>query len=478
MQDSPFIIRLKSFFLHEMTHEQLTCSQSIESFLKDKSPFPVFLLTGYAGTGKTSLLGAIVKTLASYKIGTRLLAPTGKAAKVLSLKSDRSAFTIHKMIYRRKDKHDDFNTLQLTPNLTQNTIFIVDEASMIGDYTLTKDGNINQRNLIEDLVEFVYSGKNCKLILLGDVGQLPPVGSSFSPALNKEYLEKHFQKLTIHEAHLTQVLRQESASSILKNATKLRNQADPMPQFEIEKDGNICLLNGEQLQDELESSFNNWGTEDTIIVTRSNKRANDYNNQIRARIFWYEDVLCNSDQLMVVKNNYFWLKDQVDIGFIANGETMIVKRIVKYETIHGFEFARVKVILPDYASIDEQEVVVHLETLQSDSPSLSRSRMKELFFEVEKDYYHELNKKKRYDLILADPYFNALQVKFSYAVTCHKSQGGQWENVFIDIGYLPEDSINEEYVRWLYTALTRAKSKVFLINFPKEQLVDGDKMED
>jgi exodeoxyribonuclease-5 len=473
MQDSPFILRLKSFFLHEMTSEQLACSQAIEVFLKDKNTFPVFVLTGYAGTGKTSLLGAIVKTLASYKIGTRLLAPTGKAAKVLSLKSDRSAFTIHKMIYRRKDKTDDFNAIQLTPNLAQNSIFIVDEASMIGDYSLAKDGNVNQRNLLEDLIEFVYSGKNCKLILLGDVGQLPPVGSSFSPALNKEYLVNHFPKLEIHEAHLTHVLRQESASSILKNATILRNQEGFLPQFEIEKVGNITLLNGEQLQDELESSFGNWGTEDTIIVTRSNKRANEYNNQIRARIFWYEDVLCNSDKLMVVKNNYFWLKDQVDIGFIANGETMIVKRIVKRETLYGFDFAHVRVVFPDYESIDEQDVIVHLETLQSDSPSLSRSRMKELFFEVEKDYYYELNKKKRYDLILANPHFNALQVKFSYAVTCHKSQGGQWENVFIDIGYLPEDSINEEYVRWLYTALTRAKSKVFMINFPKEQVLGG-----
>lgn len=473
---SPFITRLHTFFPYEMTNDQRVCADGIETFLKDRSPYPVFVLTGYAGTGKTSLLGAIVKTLHSYKIGTRLLAPTGKASKILSLNSGTSAFTIHKIIYRRKEKTDEFNNIQLAPNLQANTVFIVDEASMIGDFTLSSDGNVNQRNLLEDLIEFVYSGKNCKLILLGDVGQLPPVGSSESPALNPEYLRLHFSKLTIHGASLSEVLRQEHQSSILKNATELRNLGDSyLPQISCEKNGDLVLLNGEQLQDQLESSFSNFGTEDTILITRSNKRANEYNNQIRARIFWYEDVLCSNDSLMIVKNNYFWLKDQVEIGFIANGETMQVKRIVKQEMMYGFEFARVIVVFPNYESIDQQEVLVHLETLQCEGPSLSRQRMKELFFEVEKDYLYEHNKKKRYELILADPYFNALQVKFSYAVTCHKSQGGQWEHVFIDVGYLPDDAVNAEYIRWLYTALTRAKSNVFLINFPKEQLLEAEK---
>lgn len=472
MNETPFLLRVKSFFPHSFTKDQNNCVLLLEAFLKDKHPHPVFILTGYAGTGKTSLLGSIVKTLQSYKIGTRLLAPTGKAAKVFSETSNTSAFTIHKIIYRRKNKTDDFNSLQLSPNLQMNTVFIVDEASMIGDYTMGRDGNVNQRNLLEDLIEFVYSGKNCKLILLGDVGQLPPVGSDYSPALHPEYLERYFQKLSIHSASLLEVLRQENTSSILKNATKIRNQEDSfLPQIEIEKNGDLVLLTGTDLQDQLESSFSNYGTEDTILITRSNKRANEYNNQIRARIFWYEDLLCNSDSLMIVKNNYFWLKDQVEIGFIANGETMQVKRVLKYEEIHGFQFARISAVFPNYESIDEQEVLIHVESLQTDSPALSRARMKELFFEVEKDYMYEPNRKKRYDLILADPYFNALQVKFSYAVTCHKSQGGQWEHVFIDIGYLPEDAVNAEYLRWLYTALTRAKSKVFLINFPDDQLL-------
>lgn len=476
MEDSPFIIRLKSFFVHTMTLDQRACADAIEEFLKDKHPYPLFILQGYAGTGKTSLLGAMVKTLASYKIGTRLLAPTGKAAKVLSLSSENTAYTIHKIIYRRKDKTDDFSTLQLAPNLQANTVFIVDEASMIGDFTVNKDGNVNHRNLLEDLVEFVYSGKNCKLIFLGDVGQLPPVGSSESPALEMNYMQLHYPKLNIHFASLKEVLRQANSSSILKNATKLRNQTTNfLPQIEIEKEGDIVLINGVELQDQLESSFSNLGTEEVILVTRSNKRANEYNNQIRSRIFWFEDYLCNSDSLMIVKNNYYWLKDQVEIGFIANGETMQVKRIIKYESMYGFEFARIKVVFPNYETIDEQEVLVHMESLQVESPSLSRARMKELFFEVEKDYLYEHNKKKRYELILDDPYFNALQVKFSYAVTCHKSQGGQWEHVFIDIGYLPEDAVNEEYVRWLYTALTRAKDKVFLVNFPEEQVLEVGK---
>ena len=456
-----------------MTTDQRVCAEALEVFLKDREGFPVFILRGYAGTGKTSLLGAVVKTLKSYSIGTRLLAPTGKAAKVLSQNSAEQAFTIHKMIYRRKDKSDVYGNLQLAPNLQANAVFIVDEASMIGDYSANSDGNVNSRNLLEDLIEFVYSGKNCKLIMLGDVGQLPPVGSSESPALSKDYLNVHFPKLKIHGASLKEVLRQSTESEILRNATHLRNQStEELPKLDILPKSDLILLNGEELQDQLERSFGNFGNDETILITRSNKRANEYNNQIRARIFWYEDQICANDVLMIVKNNYFWLKDQVEIGFIANGEMMHVKRILRTETLYGFEFARVLVEFPNYPSIDRQEVLIHLETLQCESPSLSRTRMKELFFEVEKDYFYEKNKKKRYDLILDDPYFNALQVKFGYAVTCHKSQGGQWEHVFIDIGYLPEDAVVSEYIRWLYTALTRARSKAFLINFPENQLVE------
>jgi exodeoxyribonuclease V len=466
---SPFKQTLYQQFGFDFTNDQSRAVDELERFLKTHESYPTFLLTGYAGTGKTSLLGAFIRTLAHYKVNTVLLAPTGKAAKVLGSKSGRRAFTIHKMIYRRKSKTDDFNTIQLAPNLQKNTVFIVDEASMIGDYTMT-DGNVNQRNLLEDLLEYIFSGKNCKLVLLGDVGQLPPVGATFSPALNEEYLDNYYPRLTLFSAKLNEVLRQSEDSSILKNATQLRNNKHHLPVISIEKGADIVAINGLELQDELESSFSKYGTEDTLLITRSNKRCNEYNRQIRARVFWYEDLLCNGDLLMVVKNNYHWLKDEPEMGFVANGETMQVKRVLKTENLYGFEFARILVTFPDYEQLGEQEVIIHIESLTTEGASLSRERLKELFFEVEKDYLYETTKKKRYELILANPYFNALQVKFAYAVTCHKSQGGQWEQVFIDVGYLPEDMDLEEYNRWLYTALTRAKSKVFLINFPEEQL--------
>lgn len=469
MSFSPFKQQIHQQFGFDFTRDQSKTVDLLERFLKDKTPFGTFLLSGYAGTGKTSLLGAFIRTLAHYKLSTTLLAPTGKAAKVLSSKSNRRAFTIHKLIYRRKNKTDDFSTIQLAPNLQKNTIFIVDEASMIGDYTVV-DGNVNQRNLLEDLLEYVFSGVNCKLILLGDVGQLPPVGTTFSPALNKEYLENNYPRLTLYASKLSEVLRQQEDSDILSNATRLRRLKNKFPKIASQKNGDITLINGVELQDFLEHSFSNYGTEDTIVITRSNKRCNEYNKQIRARVFWYEEQLCNGDSLMIVKNNYHWLKEEPDMGFVANGETMTVKRVRKLEFMYGFEFAQLSVIFPDYEHLGEQDLIVHIESLNAEGASLSRNRLKELFFEVEKDYSYELNKKKRYELILANPYFNALQVKYAYAITCHKSQGGQWEQVFIDVGYLPEDLDKDEYNRWLYTAITRAKSKVFLVNFPEEQL--------
>lgn len=469
-QPSPFFQRLQATFSHPFTEDQANCARNLEAFLRDHSPYPVFLLSGYAGTGKTSLLGATIKTLQSYKVATRLMAPTGKAAKVLSQNAGKQAFTIHKMIYRRKNKLDDFNTIELAPNLTKNTVFIVDEASMIGDYTMSRDGNINHRNLLEDLLEFVYSGAGCRLILLGDTGQLPPVGSDYSPALHANYLQQHFPSLHLFQSELSEVVRQDAGSGILHNATSIRKSPQTMPKLTARGWEDVQLVSGLEFPDELESAYSRSGLDETIVITRSNKRANEYNNQIRARLLWYEDELCAHDELMVVKNNYFWLKDEPEMGFIANGETMSVKRVLRFEELYGFRFARLLVTFPDYESLGEQEVLIHLESLQCDGPSLSRQRMKELFFEVEKDYFHELNKKKRYELILANPYFNALQVKFSYTVTCHKSQGGQWENVFIDVGYLPEDEQPEEYNRWLYTAITRAKSRVYLVNFPEDQL--------
>ena len=468
---SEFRRRIGAFFGMEPTPDQEVLFAQLEAFMRIKHPYPLFVLRGYAGTGKTSVLGAFVKTLEHFKLKSKLLAPTGRAAKVFASKSQKDALTIHKQIYRRKDGGDDYSKMELSPNLHRNTVFIVDEASMIGDHSLLSDGTIGARDLLDDLFEYVYAGAGCRLIVLGDVGQLPPVGSDQSPALDAQYLKQNYPRLSVVEYSLTKVLRQEQASSILANATVLRSVSEGKPHFECIPGGDLIRLPGDELQDQLERSYDDAGSEETIIITRSNKRANLYNNQIRSRILWYEEQLCSGDSLMAVKNNYFWVDEQSTMGFIANGEMMKVIRVRGYETMYGFEFAKIIVRFTDFSNVDEMELLVLTEALQTEGPSLTRSRMKELFFAVEQDYMHEKNKRKRYQLILKDPYFNALQVKYAYAVTCHKSQGGQWAHVFIDQGYVDEESINTEYYRWLYTALTRASEKAFLVNFPDEYFV-------
>lgn len=468
-ESSIFKQQILQFFDHEPTPDQHNLLFELEKFLKNKESHQVFILKGYAGTGKTSVLGAFVKTLSFFKVKSRLLAPTGRAAKVLSIKSEKEAFTIHKQIYRRNSKVDETSGMVLAPNLHTNTVFIVDEASMIGDYSLSKDGSVSSRNLLDDLIEYVFSGKNCRLILLGDEGQLPPVGCDYSPALDKKYLNHNYVALNITEFSLTQVLRQADESGILYNATKLRSLEDEQePVFTTKGFSDFIRLPGDEFQDALESSYSNYGVEDTIIITRSNKRANAYNNQIRARLLWYEEALCSGDCLMVVKNNYYWIDDESKMGFIANGESLKVIRVKKTEELYGFEFATIVLKFVDYDELPEMEVLIFMETLQVEAPSISRQRMKELFFAVEQDYLHEKNKKKRYDLILKNPYFNALQVKYAYAITCHKSQGGQWAHVYIDQGYIDPEAINKEYHRWLYTAVTRASEKLYLVNFPDE----------
>ena len=315
----------------------------------------------------------------------------------------------------------------------------------------------------------MYSGKNCRLIFLGDEGQLPPVGSDFSPALNFDYLKMNYPLLGISTFSLTEVLRQEKASGILKNATLLRELTENSNlKFTTKNAPDFIRMPGVEFQDALESSLSNYGVEETLVITRSNKRANAYNNQIRARILWFEEEVCAGDCLMVVKNNYYWIDETSKMGFIANGESLKVIRVKKVEEQYGFQFFRLIVKFIDYDEMPEMEVLVFAESLQVEAPSISRARLKELFFAIEQDYIHEHNKRKRFDLILKNPYFNALQVKYAYAITCHKSQGGQWANVFIDQGYIEPEMISTEYFRWLYTAITRATEKVFLINFPDE----------
>lgn len=466
---SIFKKQITQFFDHEPTDDQFQLIDLLEKFLKLKEPNQVFILKGYAGTGKTSVLGAFVKTLTFFKVRSRLLAPTGRAAKVLSLKSSKEAFTIHKQIYRRKSKVDETSGMSLAPNLHTNTVFIVDEASMIGDFSVLNDGSVSARNLLDDLIEYVFTGKNCKLILLGDEGQLPPVGSEHSPALSLDYLKNNYTSINVTLFSLTKVLRQADESGILYNATALRSLGDEdSPHFKTENFQDFVHLPGDEFQNYLENSYSYCGVEETIIITRSNKRANAYNNEIRARILYYEEALCSGDCLMVVKNNYYWVDEESKMGFVANGESLKVIRVKKIEELYGFEFATIIIKFVDYDELPEMEVLVFMESLQVEGPSISRARLKELFFAVEQDYLHEKNKNKRYELILKNPYFNALQVKYAYAITCHKSQGGQWEHVYIDQGYIPPESINSEYHRWLYTAITRASEQLYLVNFPND----------
>jgi exodeoxyribonuclease-5 len=434
-------------------------------FLCSAQQFRTLILAGYAGTGKTSLIGNLVGSLQLLKRRTVLLAPTGRAAKVFSGFAGQKAFTIHKKIYRKKKIENGSVQLDLSPNLTKGTLFIVDEASMIADYSATNQGAVSERNLLEDLLNYVFSGENCALILVGDEGQLPPVGSDFSPALNPVYLKHHFPKLAVSELKLTEVMRQQSGSFILKNATLIRSAKEKL-RLEIASKQNkdLFAINGLEFQDKLEEAYNFSGPDETIIITRSNKRANAYNQEVRKRILYFEDEICSGDVIMAVKNNYFWVPETSEAGFIANGEILKVVRIFRKEELHGFSFQHAEAELIDYPDMGSFKIILMLDTLYTEGPSLPREQMKNLFFEVEKDYADERNKKTRYEKILADPYFNALQVKFAYAVTCHKAQGGQWEQVFLDHGYLDEN-LDESFFRWLYTGFTRAREKLFLVNF-------------
>ncbi len=459
---------IAAHFPFEMSQEQLLLSSELCNFFASENDLELFVLNGYAGTGKTTLLSAFVNALKTVKGKSVLLAPTGRAAKVFSNRSRQPAHTIHKKIYRKETVPGGGVRLVVPPNLHTNTIFFIDEASMIGDYSLRNDGSTSPRNLLEDVINYVYSGKNCKIIFIGDVAQLPPVGSDFSPALNLEYLQQNYGRLTVLGFQLKNVLRQAEGSDILINATQLRSAPEnAFPKFSISSNKDLIRLPGDELQDALDSAFSTYGRDETIIITRSNKRANLYNQQVRSRILWYEEDICGGDLVMVVRNNYFWLDDKSQAGFIANGEIMEIERISSREEMYGFQFADARVRLIDYPKMGSIEVKIMLDVIYEDTPNLSREKMKELFFAVERDYGHERNKKKRYEHVMADPYFNALQIKFAYAVTCHKSQGGQWACVFLDQGFLTEDLLDHNFFRWLYTAFTRSTEKLYLINFDK-----------
>ena len=436
-------------------------------FLASDDPQEIMLLKGYAGTGKTTLVKSLVKTLNSLKQKSVLLAPTGRAAKVLTAYSGHPAWTIHKKIYRQKSGRDGMGEFVLDRNLHKQTCFIVDEASMIGDRS--PDTVFGSGDLLRDLVDYVEAGSQCRLVLVGDTAQLPPVGLDMSPALRPERLESFGYR--VREIELTDVVRQAEDSGILHNATSIRNliteRLVDYPRFHFESFPDISMITGEELLETISSSYDRYGTSDTIVVTRSNKRANKFNAGIRNQILWREEQLSSGDLLMVVKNNYFWKDDENRIDFIANGDIIRVEKVVSTEEVHGYTFANIKISLPDYRDI-EMDVKVLLDVIDLDAPSLNYNQQQTLYLSVAEDYPNESSRKKVADKISTDPYYNALQVKFAYAVTCHKAQGGQWKSVFLDQGYFTEEMLSLDYLRWLYTAFTRASEKLYLVNFAKQ----------
>jgi exodeoxyribonuclease-5 len=439
----------------------------LTEFIHNRDINSVFVLKGYAGTGKTTLISSVINWLPSIGRNSVLIAPTGRAAKVLSSYSKKPASTIHKQIYYQGNKDGRIH-FTLQKNKNSNTIFVVDEASMIGaSGGLGGSFAAREKTLLDDLFDYVFSGKNCKIILLGDTAQLPPVGETDSPALQKDYLSSRYP-LEVWARELTEVTRQSEGSGILFNATLLRKillqNEEFTPNFSLDDFEDIRRLTGHEIEEELSSSYSNIGIENTVVICRSNKQANNFNKYIKFNVLWQEEELNAGDLLMVVRNNYFWIDDE-KIGFIANGDMVEIMRVVNYEEKFGFRFANVSLKLSDYKEGIEFEVKILLDTLTAETPALSRDEGKRLYEEVQNSYIEIRDKRKRQKSIKEDPYFNALQVKFGYAITCHKSQGGQWDNVFVDQGYLTEEMINKEYIRWLYTAVTRAKSKLFLTNF-------------
>jgi exodeoxyribonuclease-5 len=446
------------------TPDQSNLISLLSEFITNSSEREIMVIKGYAGTGKTNMVAALSKTLPSFKWRSALLAPTGRAAKVLSNYSQRPAQTIHKKIFRKMPTADGGVAFSLGENLHRNTIFIVDEASMIGLDNPTSDSVYG--SLLESLFEYVFSGDNCKLILVGDTAQLPPVGSSDSPALNIDYLKAAYH-LNIKYIELKQVARQQDASGILKNATHLReciaNVSSEFPKLHTHAD--VIRLSGDELEDAMNSAYSKYGYNDVLIVTRSNKRANLFNQAVRARIRYMDDDLCGGDLMMVVKNNYFWLDEKTEAGFIANGDSLQIKKIVARRELYGFHFAECVVQLCDYPDAPEVTLNLVLDSINTDTSALTKEQQKELFERVMEDVADQPIKGLRLSYLRNNPYFNALQVKFNYAVTCHKAQGGQWPCVFIDQGYLTAEMMNVEYIRWLYTAFTRATEKVYLMNF-------------
>lgn len=461
--------KIKTNFSFELTSEQESALDKIVDFLFLQKEESLFLLKGYAGTGKSSLLGALVKTMTEFKQKTVLLAPTGRAAKVFSSYANHPAFTIHKKIYRQQRFSGDFGSFGLMDNLHKDTLFIVDEASMISN--IGGDSVFGTGCLLDDLIHYVYSGENCRLLLIGDSAQLPPVGEEDSPALQVPVLEGY--GLEVRDAMLSQIVRQAESSGILFNATNIRNilnsgETEDYPKLALDKFPDIVKISGEDLIDEISSSYDRGGLENTMIISRSNKRSNIYNQGVRNRILYREEELSAGDMLMITKNNYYWTEKIEGIDFLANGEIVEVLRIRSERELYGFKFCDVLVRSMDYDM--ELEIKILMDTLYSDAAGLTRERSQELFLNILEDYADIPTKPERMKKIKIDPFYNAVQVKFAYAVTCHKAQGGEWANVFLDLGYVSQEHLGVNFYRWLYTAITRASEKLYLVNLPDEFL--------
>lgn len=469
---------IRQLFSFPPTLEQERAISVFVDFLMDVGPQPAMILRGAAGTGKTTLAAAIVRAMGRLGMKQVLLAPTGRAAKVFSVYAGQPAYTIHRRIYRQKSLEGGFS---LNYNVAQDTLFIVDEASMV---SLSGSEAFGGSGLLDDLIQFVYGGRNCRLLLIGDHAQLPPVGETESPALSAACLSAY--GLDVYEADLNEVLRQAAESGILFNATRIREEGKEergerlaLPKISFRDFLDIHIVPGDELIEQLATSYSRVGLDDTIVITRSNKRANIYNEGIRRAVLDCEDELCRGDRLMIVKNNYYWVKEsgvrsqESGLPFIANGDIATVQRIRNVHEQHGFHFAEVTMTFPDYDDYELTATVI-LDTLISEAPALTREQQTQLYEAVMADYADIPFKADRMKKLKEDRYYNALQVKFAYAVTCHKAQGGQWEHVYVDQGYMTDEMLNIDYLHWLYTAFTRATQQLYLVNWPKTQTEESE----
>ena len=462
------IYQIRQSFGLTPTAEQENAMRVFAGFMADRNAHAVMIMRGSAGTGKTSLAAAIVKTMMRLQQKVVLLAPTGRAAKVFSLHAGHNAYTIHRRIYRQKSLDGSFG---LNFNSLQNALFVIDEASMVSNAAAFGESIFASGQLLDDLIQFVYGGQNCRMMLIGDKAQLPPVGAEESPALMAAVLRQY--GLHVHECDLNEVLRQSQDSGILYNATMVRqmithDEMTQLPLIRFRGFADIVRVPGDELIEQMNSSYSEVGIDETMVVTRSNKRANIYNQGIRNTILGREEELTTGDMLMIVKNNYYWGQGDQTISFIANGDRARIVRVRNNRQLYGFHFADVWLQLPDYDNYELQATVI-CDSLTSESPSLTREQGEQLFNAVMEDYADIPLKQDRLKRMKEDRHYNALQVKYAYAVTCHKAQGGQWAHVYVDQGYMTDDMLTPDYIHWLYTAFTRASEKLFLVNWPKTQ---------